>query len=137
MIHIDLAFLAERIKIEKVERLAANLHHNTENVIHIRNLKQALNHRLVLKKVHRMIKFNEKVWPKSYFDMNTYLRKAAKNDFEKDFFKLINTAVFGKTMENFRKHRDIELYNYRKKRKLFDFRIKLSYYMVFDRKCVE
>ena len=137
MIHIDLAFLAERIKIEKVERLAANLHHNTENVIHIRNLKQALNHRLVLKKVHRMIKFNQKVWPKSYFDMNTYLRKAAKNDFEKDFFKLINTAVFGKTMENFRKHRDIELYNYRKKRKLFGFRIKLSYYMVFDRKCVE
>ena len=137
MIHIDLAFLVERIKIEKVERLAANLHHNTENVIHIRNLKQALNHRLVLKKVHRMIKFNQKVWPKSYFDMNTYLRKAAKNDFEKDFFKLINTAVFGKTMENFGKHRDIELYNYRKKRKLFGFRIKLSYYMVFDRKCVE
>ena len=137
MIHIDLAFLVERIKIEKVERLAANLHHNTENVIHIRNLKEALNHRLVLKKVHRMIKFNQKVWPKSYFDMNTYLRKAAKNDFEKDFFKLMNTAVFGKTMENFRKHRDIELYNYRKKKKLFGFRIKLSYYMVFDRKCVE
>ena len=101
MIHNDLAFLAERIKIEKVENLAANLHHNTEYVIHIRNLKQALNHRLVLKKVHRMIKFNQKVWSKSYFDMNTYLRKATKNDFEKDFFKLMNTAVFGKTMENF------------------------------------
>ena len=137
MIHNDLAFLAERIKIEKVEKLSANLHHNTEYVIHIRNLKQALNQSLVLKKVHRMIKFNQKVWPKSYFDMNTYLRKAAKNDFEKDFFKLMNTAVFGKTMENFRKHRDIELYNYRKKKKLFGFRIKLSYYMVFDRKCVE
>ena len=85
-LHNDLPFLPERMKIEKVEKLVANLHDKTEYVIHIRNLKQALNHGLVLKKVHRVIKFNQNAWLKPYIDMNTDLRKKAKNDFEKDFF---------------------------------------------------
>ena len=59
-LHNDLPFLSERIKIEKVENLVANLRNKSEYVIHIRNLKQALNHGLVLKKVHRAIKFNKK-----------------------------------------------------------------------------
>ena len=63
-----------------------NLHDKKEYVIHIRNLKQALNHVLVLKKVHGVMKFNQKVWLKPYIDRNTELRKKAKNDFEKDFF---------------------------------------------------
>ena len=73
------------MKIEKVEKLVANLHDKTEYVIHIRNLKQALNHGLVLKKVHRVIKFNQNAWLKPYIDMNTDLRKNTKNDFEKVF----------------------------------------------------
>ena len=95
----DLSFLTERMNIEKVEKLVANLHDKNEYVIHIRNLKQALNHGLVLKKAHRVIKFHQKAWLKSYIETNTELRKKAKSDFEKDFFKLMNNSVFGKTMK--------------------------------------
>ena len=93
------------MKIKKVEKLVTNLHDKTEYVIHIRHLKQALNHGLILEKVHRVIKFNQNAWLKPYIDMNTKLRQKAKNNFEKDLFKLINNVVFGKTMENVRKHR--------------------------------
>ena len=66
------------MKIKKVEKPVANLHDKTEYVIHFRNLKQALNHGFVLKKVHRVIKFNQNAWLKPYIDMNTDLRKKSK-----------------------------------------------------------
>ena len=71
-------------------------------------MKQALTHGLILKQVHRMIKFNQKDQLKTFVDMNTKLRQKAKNDFQKDFFKLMNNAVSGKTMENVKKYRDIK-----------------------------
>ena len=77
--------------------------------MHIKSLKQALNHGLTLKKIHKIIEFNQEAWLKPYIDMNTELRKVAKNHFKKDFFKLMNNSLFGKTMENIRKHRDIKL----------------------------
>ena len=73
------------MKIERVEKLVINLHDKTEYVIYVRNLKQALNHELVLETVHRVIKFNENAWLKESIDMNTDLRKETKNDFEKEF----------------------------------------------------
>ena len=102
-------FLPERMKIDKTQKLVCNLQDKKKYVVHISILKQALNHGLKLKKVNRVIEFNQKAWLKKYFDMNTELRKKASNDIEKDFFKLMNNAVFGKTMENVRKHRDIKL----------------------------
>ena len=96
-LHNDLPFLPERMKIEKVEKLVANLHDKTEYVIHIRNLKQALNHGLVLKKVHRVSEINQDARLKPYIDMNTDLRKKKqKSDFQKDFLKLMNYTIFGK-----------------------------------------
>ena len=84
------------MKIEKFGKLVAKLHDKTEYNIQLRNLKQTLNHRLVLTKVYRVIKFTENDWLRPYIVMNTDLRKKAKNDFEKKKFKLMNNAVFGK-----------------------------------------
>ena len=116
-LHSDLTFLPKRIKIDKCKKLVCDLHNKKKYVVHIKSLKQALNHGLKLKRVHRIIEFNQKAWLKPYIDMNTELRKLGKDDFEKDLFKLMNNAVFGKTMENIRKHRDIKLVTTDKKRK--------------------
>ena len=115
-LHSDLPFLTERIKIDKCKKLVCNLHNKKKYIVHIKSLKPALNHRLKFKKVHRIIEFNQEAWLKPYFDMNTELRKLAKNDFENIFLKLMNNAVFGKTMENIRKHKDIKLVTTNKRR---------------------
>ena len=83
--HKDLSFLPEGRKLEKVEKLVCNIEDKEKYVIHIRALKQGLNNGLILKDVHRVIKFNQEAWLKPYIDMNTKLRKEAKNEFEKDF----------------------------------------------------
>ena len=104
------------MEINKCKKLVCNLYDKKKYVVHINSLKQALNHGLKLKKIHRIIEFNQEAWLKPYIDMNTELRKLARNDFEKDLFKLMNKSVFGKTMENIRKHRDIKLVTTDKKR---------------------
>ena len=110
-LHNDLPFMCEKIRVSGVEKLVSNLHDKKKYVIHVKALKQALDHGLVLEKIHRVIQFKQSAWMKEYIDFNTRLRTVAKNDFEKDFYKLLNNSVFGKTMENIRKHRDIKLVN--------------------------
>ena len=115
-LHNDLPFLPKRNKFKKCNKLACNVHDKENHVFNIRALKQALNHGLIFKKVHKVIKFNKKAWLKPYIDVNTKLRTEAANDVEKDFFKLMNNAVFGKTIENVKKHRDIKLVTINKRR---------------------
>ena len=98
-LHNNLLFLPERMKTEKVKKFAADLHNKKEYALVIKYLKKALNHRLVLKKVHRLIKLNQKAWIKSYIDRTKELRKNVKSEFEKCFLKLMNRAGFWKTMK--------------------------------------
>ena len=115
----DLPILPERMKINKCSRLVCNLYDKNNYAVHIRSLKEALDHGVILRKVHRVIQFNQEAWLKEYIAMNAELRKQAKNDFEKDFFKLMNNSVCGKTVENVRKHRDIKLVTKDEKRNYF------------------
>ena len=117
-LHSDLPFLPERIKVGNCIKLVCNLQDKKNYSGHVLALKQALNHGLKLEKLHRGISFRQEYWLKPYIDMNTESRKNAKNDFEKDFFKLMNNSVFGKTMENVRNHRDIKLVTTDKRRSI-------------------
>ena len=104
----DLPFLLERKKVNTVEKLICSTE-DKKKCYSYQSLKTSLKSWISFKKSARVIQFNQEHWLKPYIDMNTKLRKEAKNDFEKDFFNLMNNSVFGKTMENVRKHRDIKL----------------------------
>ena len=108
-LHNDYPLAPERITVNKVEKLIPNLNDKTKYVIHHETLKLYLSLGLKLTKIHRGITFKESAWLKPYIDLNTDLRAKATNDFEKDFFKLMNNSVFGKTMENIRNRVDIRL----------------------------
>ena len=94
---------------EKQPKLILNLDDKQNYVIHIKALQYYLKKGLKLKKVHKGVKFQQRAWLKPWIDFNTGKRKEAKSDFEKDMFKLMNNAVYGKTMENVRNHMDFEL----------------------------
>ena len=106
--------MCTKMKINGVEKLIPNLYYKRKYIIHIRALKQALDHGLVLERIHRCIRSKQSPWMKEYIDFNINLRTAAKNDFAKDFYKLMSNSVFGKTMENIRRHRDRKLVNNQK-----------------------
>ena len=108
-LHNDYPLAPERVTVNKVEKLIPNLNDKTKYVIHHETLKLYLSLGLKLTKIHRGITFDECAWLKPYIDLNTDLRAKATNDFEKDFFKLMNNSVFGKTMENIRNRVDIRL----------------------------
>ena len=116
--HNNYPFCPERVECKNgVEKLIPNLRNKTKYVIHYKNLIQCLKAGLKLKKIHNGIKFKESAWLKPYIDKNTNLRTQAKNNFEKDFFKLMNNSVFGKTMENIRNRVNVKLVNTKEKLK--------------------
>ena len=117
-LHNDYPFCPERVECKNgVEKLIPNLRDKTKYVIHYKNLIQCLKAGLKLKKIHRGIKFIESAWIKPYIDKNTNLRTQAKNNFEKDFLKLMINSVFGKTMENIRNRVNVKLVNTQEKLK--------------------
>ncbi|XP_072051648.1 uncharacterized protein [Amphiura filiformis] len=110
-LHDDFPLAPERKIVNKVEKLIPNLNDKEKYVIHHVALKQCLELGLKLTKVHSGIKYREEAFMKSYIDKNTSLRTKAESEFEKDFFKLMNNSVFGKTIENIRNRVDISLVN--------------------------
>ena len=116
-VHNDLSFMCVKMKTNGVgcaraagvEKLFSDLYDKNNYAVHIKALNQSLKHGLILKKVYRVIEFNQSSWLKPYIDFNTQLRTQAKNDFGKDFFQVMNNSVFSKTRENIKKHKDIKL----------------------------
>ena len=114
--HNDYPLCPEGVKCKNnVEKLIPNLRDKKRYVLHYKKLIQCLRLGMKLTHIHRGIKFKESEWMKPYIDMNTNLRAKAKNNFEKDFFKLMNNSVFGKTMENIRNRVDVKLINNKEK----------------------
>ena len=125
--HNDYPLAPHKLKIKKTEKLVSTFIPKTKYVLHYKNLKQYLEEGMILKKVHRGISFYQSTWMEPYIRKNTELRKEANNAFEKDFFKLMNNSVFGKTIENIRKRQNVKLIDDRKKA------LKLSSKPNFDR----
>ena len=101
--------LLENKSMINITKLVPNLMDKKKYVVHYKNLQLYLSLGMKVKKVHRILEFNEKPWMEPYIRLNTELRKKAKSAFEKDFYKLMNISVFGKLMENLRKRVDIKL----------------------------
>ena len=116
-LHNDYPLAPENMNIDRVDKLTPNLNNKTMYILHLKNLQLYLSLRLKLTKIHQVLVFDQKDWMRPYIDLNTSLRTASKNDFEKDFFKLMNNSVFGKTMENIRNRIDVRLVNEEKQAK--------------------
>ena len=128
--HNDYPLAPETVKVGGVEKLICHFKPRKNYVIHYQSLLQCLDLGMNITAVHQGISFFQSDWMEPYIRKNTELRKSAVNSFEKDFFKLMNNSVFGKTIENIRKRQNIHLVDNRKKA------IKLSSRPNFDRSTI-
>ena len=135
-LHNEYPLAPERVIVNKVEKLIPNLNDKTKYVLHYENLKLYESLGLKITKIHRGIRFEESDWLKSYIDQNTSLRAKATNEFEKDFFKLMNNSVFGKTMENIRNRVDIQLVNDKAKARKLAAKSNFQHCTIFDENLV-
>lgn len=134
--HSDLAFLPHHQKRTYTKKLMCTLEPRQKYVLHYRNLVQALSNGLILSKIYRVIRFNQSRWLREFIMFNTKLRQRAVNDFEKNFFKLINNANFGKCMENVRKYRTIKLVSSWKQAQKYIIRPEFKSSTIFNSKLV-
>ena len=134
--HNDYPLAPEKLKVNNVEKLICHFKPHKNYVIHYRNLRQCLEMGLKITKVHRGISFNQSPWMEPYIKKNTELRKTAQTDFEKDFFKLMNNSVFGKTIENIRKRQNIILVDNRSKAVKLSSRPNFNRATIFDQNLV-
>ena len=134
--HNDYPLAPEKMKVGNVEKLISHFKPHKNYVIHYRNLRQCLEMGLVITAVHRGISFNQSPWMEPYIKKNTELRKTAKTSFEKDFFKLMNNSVFGKTIENIRKRQNITLVDNREKAVKLTSQPNFARATIFDRNLI-
>ena len=107
--HNDYPLAPERLALDGCEKLCGTFNDKNNYIVHIKNLRFYLEQGMELVSIERAVQFSQKAWLKDWIDLNTNFRKKASNDFEKDYFKLMNNSVFGKTMENVRDRIDIKL----------------------------
>ena len=134
--HNDYPLAPERLNVNGVEKLISHFKPRKNYVIHYRNLRQCLEMGMRITAVHRGISFNQSSWMEPYIRKNTELRKTAANSFEKDFFKLMNNSVFGKTIENIRKRQNIFLVDDRKKAVKLTSRPNFDRATIFDKNLI-
>ena len=135
-LHNDYPLAPERCQIGNVEKLIPNLWDKKKYIIHHENLKLYEDLGLKIKKIHRGIKFREEPWMKEKTQKTRDSEQMEKNYFEKDFFKLMNNSVFGKTMENIRNRVDVKLVNNREKAKKLTAKPNFQHFTIFDENLV-
>ena len=134
--HNDYPLAPEKMIVNGVEKLICHFKPRKNYVVHYRNLRQYLEMGMKITAVHRGISFNQSPWMEPFIRKNTELRKTAANSFEKDFFKLMNNSVFGKTIENIRKRQNVLLVDDRKKAAKLTTKPNFNRATIFDRNLI-